>query len=92
MEFPELPLLGGCQCGLRNMYLATFGKKTSNFFIVCRRFNSERMFRGDRQIGDTHDRIGSRCKHRQRLVLAIDFELEFQPLGSADPVLLHRPY
>ena len=90
------PLAGGhaalflrLQFGFGHAALPEVGEEGGQLRIVRCRLQRQRMFAGDADEGDAHQRVRTRGEDRQRLGFAIDRELDFQAFAAADPVALH---
>jgi hypothetical protein len=78
--------------GLGDAALLAFLDEGGKLGIVLRRVGGQRVFGGDGDEGDAHDRVGARGEHPQLVGLAVEFvrEGEAHALALADPVLLHQ--
>jgi hypothetical protein len=79
----------GFQLGFGDAAVAEFSMKAASAgsrFAALR----QRMFGGDADEGDAHQRVGARGEHRQRRRRCRRRERELQAFAAPDPVALHR--
>ena len=77
--------IGFCHFGI-----AAFVDESGQRWIVRSSLLCQRMTRGNGQVSRTHEGVGTRGIHRERLIAVFNVEGDFYAFRAANPVALHR--